>query len=139
MKKIISVTLGLIMILSMTACGASSDGQAGDGAAGGETINVMIEIDYPDDSNIADVEDVSMQVPEGSTVLDVINEYGKANDVKIELSDKSESAYVTSINGVSEGSASGWVYEVNDEMVMDAADQHIVKAGDEVSWEYTTW
>ena len=47
--------------------------------------------------------------------------------------------FVTSINGIangSEGDASGWVYTVNDEQVMEACDVRQLTAGDSVQWSF---
>lgn len=51
-------------------------------------------------------------------------------------------SYVTSINGVGEGlagSASGWMYMVNDEMPSLAANEYILEEGDAVVWYYGSW
>ena len=51
-------------------------------------------------------------------------------------------SYVTSINGVGEGlagSASGWMYMVNDEVPQVAANEYELKDGDAVVWYYGSW
>ena len=58
-------------------------------------------------------------------------------DVQVEDSDYGK--FVTSINGIangSEGEASGWVYTVNDETVMEACDVRQLAAGDSVQWSF---
>lgn len=51
-------------------------------------------------------------------------------------------AYVTSINGVAEGSdgkSSGWMYEVNGEAPTVAADKCVLGNGDSVRWYFSSW
>lgn len=135
MKKVSVVLMALIMMFAMAACGGSSDAPAGDAAM----IDVTIEIDFPDVDGQPDVEDYKFQIPEGSTALDMLNLYAEAESVEIVMSDTSATAYVTSIGGVAETDGAGWVYEVDDEMTLDAADEHIVKQGAEITWEYMSW
>lgn len=140
MKRILAVLMTLVMVFAMTACGnngSASTGSSADGSAG--TITVEIDIDYPDESGIADVEDMKIDVPEGSTVLDALNAYADANNCEILMDEASQTPYVVSIGGVAATDTAGWVYEVNDEMVMESADACVLKAHDEVSWEFESW
>lgn len=151
MKKLLAIMLGMIMIFALAGCGENNNaGGAGSKAGdtsdgnGGQTsdapqMTVVIDIDYPDASGVKDVDDVRLQVAEGSSVLAVLNEYAAANSCEVVMSDSSATAYVTSIGGVAATDAAGWVYEVNDQTVMEAADECILKNGDEVSWDFETW
>ena len=134
MKKLAVLFMAMIMVFSMSACGSGSDG-AGDA----EMITVYIEIDYPDGCGEADVEDYQMQVPEGTNALEMLQLYAEENDIEVTLADTSPTMYVTSINSIAETDSAGWVYEVSDEMTMDAADQYIVEDGQEITWEYMSW
>ena len=122
------------MVFAMTACGGGSNA-----GGSGQMIDVCIEIDYPDVEGQPDVEDYKFQIPEGSTALDMLHAYGEEAGVEIVMSDTSATAYVTSIGGVAETDGAGWVYEVDDEMTLDAADQYVVKQGAEITWEYMSW
>ncbi len=133
MKKLAVILMTLIMVFSMAACGGSDNG------GNGEMITVFIEIDYPDGCGIADVEDFQMQVAEGTNALEMLQQYGEENEVEIVMAATSPTAYVTAINGVAETADAGWVYEVNDEMTMDAADKCILEEGMGITWEYMTW
>lgn len=135
MKKVLVVLMTLIMVFAMTACGGAGGSASGDGPM----IDVCIEIDYPDVEGMPDVEDYKFQIPEGSTALDMLHAYGEEANVEIVMSDASDTAYVTSIGGVAETDGAGWVYEVDDEMTLDAADEHIVKQGAEIKWEFMSW
>ena len=98
-----------------------------------------MNIDFPDESGVADIEDVAVSTEDGSSVLDILNKYADENSIEIVTDDTGENPYVTSINGVSETDSAGWTYELNDEMVMDAADQCIVSDGDEIDWSFESW
>ena len=134
MKKILVLMMALVMVLGLTACGSSST-PAGDVAE----ITVTMEIDFPDGSNVADVEDAQVTVPEGSSVYDVLKAYADANNVEVVLEESSTSDYVSSIGGVAQTENSGWVYEVNDEMVMESATTCVANNGDVVDWEVQSW
>ncbi len=135
MKKVLVILMTLTMAFAMTACGGGADAPAGDTAM----IDVCIEIDYPDVEGQPDVEDYRFQIPEGSTALDMLHAYGEEANIEIIMSDTSDTAYVTSIGGVAETEGAGWIYEVDDEMTLDAADEYIVKQGDEITWEFMSW
>ena len=134
MKKVLVVLMTLVMVFAVTACG---DNETASGT--GQMIDVCIEIDYPDASGIADVKDYEFQVPEGTTALNMLHAYGEAAGVEIVMSDTSVTAYVTSIGGVAETMDSGWVYEVNDEMTLETADEYVVEPGTEITWEFMSW
>lgn len=152
MKKLSVFVLTFIMIFSMAACGstgssntatteqtqnsASADNSAT--AANGE-ITVTIDIDYPDSSKVADVDDAKVIVPDGSSVLDVLNRYAEDNNVEVRMDDTSSAPYVVSIGGVEATDTAGWVYEVNDETIMETADKHIVKDRDDIEWSFENW
>lgn len=137
MKKLMVVLMSMILAFALAACGGgSSDETAEEPEA---TMSVVIEIDYPDESGVADVEDAAVEIAEGGTVMDAINAYAEANDCEVLLDESTDSPYITSIGGVAATDTAGWVYEVNDEMVMESADACVLKAGDEVSWSFETW
>ena len=134
MKKVLVVLMTLVMVFAVTACG---DNETASGT--GQMIDVCIEIDYPDASGIADVKDYEFQVPEGTTARNMLHAYGEAAGVEIVMSDTSVTAYVTSIGGVEQTADAGWIYEANDEMVMDAADEYVLEEGTVITWEYMSW
>ena len=134
MKKVLVILMTLVMVFAMTACGGGNNG-GGSGA----TITVEIEIDYPDESGIADVEDMRVEIAEGSSVLDALNAYAEANGCDEVMDENATPPYVIGIGGLEATATAGWVYEVNDEMVMESADACVLNAGDEVSWSFETW
>lgn len=141
MKKVLVFLMSMIMVFVLAACGGGSDSGSAEGAAeeAAANITVVMEIDYPDESGVADVEDASVEIPEGASVLDALNAYADANSCEIVMADSSDSPYVTSIGGVEATDTAGWVYELNDEMLMESADACVLAAGDEISWSFETW
>lgn len=141
MKRISLLLAGILMMFTITACGnnnAASDQQS-DTSADTATVTVTIDIDFPDDSNVADVDDATITVNDGSSVLAVLEAYADENSGEVLLDESSESPYVTSINGVAATDTAGWIYEVNDETIMESADKYIVKNGDDISWDFDSW
>lgn len=141
-KKLTISVVTLIMLISAVSCkdnynNISKEDESKNTAS--KTIEIKLDIDFPDDSDIQDVDDLKMNVPKGSSVLEVLNQYGKENDVEILLDEESNTAYVTSINGVAATKTAGWIYEINDEAVMDPADKTTVTKGDNIDWEFTEW
>lgn len=135
MKKLLVLMMALVMVLSMTACG-------GNGADPGDTsaeMTVTVEIDFPDGSAMADVEEANVTLPEGSTIYDALKLYADANNMEVILDQSGSTDYITSIGGVAQTDNSGWVYEVNDEMVMEPATTCVVNNGDVIDWEVQTW
>lgn len=99
-----------------------------------EDIVVPVSITMPESAG-AEPKTIEVTVADGSTVLQATEAAGW--DVQVENSDYGK--FVTSINGIangSEGDASGWVYTVNDEQVMEACDVRQLAAGDSVQWSF---
>ena len=99
-----------------------------------EDIVVPVSFTMPERAG-AEPKTIEVTVADGSTVLQATEATGW--DVQVENSDYGK--FVTSINGIangSEGDASGWVYTVNDEQVMEACDVRQLTAGDSVQWSF---
>lgn len=99
-----------------------------------QDIVVPVSITMPESAG-AEPKTIEVTVADGSTVLQATEAAGW--DVQVENSDYGK--FVTSINGIangSEGDASGWVYTVNDEQVMEACDVRQLTAGDSVQWSF---
>ena len=98
-----------------------------------------MDIDFPDSSGVRDIDDARVTVENGSSVLDVLNTYAAANNIDVTMDESSASPYVTAINGVSQTDTAGWVYELNDQMVMESAADCIVSDGDKIDWDFDDW
>lgn len=137
MKKLFTIFTVIVLTIVLTSCGDNNQENSVSYEDTSE-ITVVLDIDFPDDCGVDDIEDLTLTVPEDSSVLDVLNTWaGDKNTVTLDPS--SENPYVTGINGISASSSAGWIYEVNDEMIMESADAHNVENGDKISWEYENW
>ena len=139
------VALAFTFLLVVPGCAgeAADNGGNGENAAeqaaqvagqAAEDIVVPVSITMPESAG-AEPKTIEVTVVDGSTVLQATEAAGW--DVQVEDSDYGK--FVTSINGIangSEGEASGWVYTVNDETVMEACDVRQLAAGDSVQWSF---
>ena len=140
------VALAFTFLLVVPGCAgeAADNGGNGENAAeeegpieagqAAEDIVVPVSITMPESAG-AEPKTIEVTVPDGATVLQATEAAGW--DVQVEDSDYGK--FVTSINGIangSEGEASGWVYTVNDETVMEACDVRQLAAGDSVQWSF---
>jgi hypothetical protein len=132
MKKLLLVVAVLMMMFTVTACGSAEE------TGSGVMIDTVIEIDYPDGCGIEDVE-ATVSVEEGTSAMDMLYQYADENGIEVGLDESSPTIYVISINGVEQTGDAGWVYEIDDEMTMDAADDCILTEGMEITWEYMSW
>lgn len=141
MKKISILLISLMLVLALMSCGenGSIEDKEKDGPASNEDIAITINISYPDESNLDDVEDAAMIVEDESSVLEALTTYADENGIEVEMDESSENPYVTSINGVAESDTAGWIYEVNNETVMESADMYILENGDVISWSFESW
>ena len=142
MKKLLALMLALIMVLAMTAC---NNIEPSDDGSDAKMINVKIEIDYPDmddeDLEKAEKKDIEadMMVEEGTSAIDMLYSYADANNMEVVLDENSPTIYVISLDGVEQTADAGWVYEVDGEMTMDAADELILKEDMKITWKYMSW
>ena len=92
-----------------------------------EDIVVPVSITMPESAG-AEPKTIEVTVADGSTVLQATEAAGW--DVQV------ENSVINGIANGSEGDASGWVYTVNDEQVMEACDVRQLTAGDSVQWSF---
>ena len=114
------------------AASDNAQGAASDGAQ--DAVKVSVSVAMPEGADAAS-ESCEVALPDQGTVYDALMATGW--DVKAE--DGDYGTYVTSINGVangSEGEASGWVFTVNNEQVMEGCGTHTLNEGDTVEWSF---
>lgn len=78
------------------------------------------------------LEETTVTVNEGDGALDVLRKASEEYNIQIDISD----GYAKSINYLYQkscGDMSGWVYEVNNQMIMD---EYTVTEGDLVTWKF---
>ena len=85
-------------------------------------------------------ENIGVQIPcsQDSTVLDILRRAELNGDVKLQSSGSGETAFVQSINGVSQQSSDGkyWTYLLNGELSKTGSGVTEVDPGDEVNWRF---
>lgn len=138
MKKILSVLCVLILIFTTAAC--SSQPEVDDTPVVNPVNLTFSLLDGDDDLELEDFEKIENDpfiAEEGSTVLEATQLYCMSHDISISVD--SSKGYVTEIAGLSEGdynNQTGWVFTVNGEMGMLAADEQIVEENDKIAWEF---
>lgn len=118
------------------AAPAEGDAAAAGDAAGADAAEakVTVSVTMPEGASAAS-ESTEVAIPAEGTVYDALMATGW--DVQVEDSDYGK--YVTSINGIangSEGEMSGWVFTVNNEQVMEGCDACKLADGDTVEWTF---
>lgn len=146
-RKKRTLALLLILVLSLVAfagCSKDSDDEKTEGNTETEVekpqgdLQLTLSIKFPDKSKDKNIESKAMALPDGSSALDILWAYANENQLTVETEDD-ETPYVTKIGETAADDKSGWVFTVNGETIMESAGKTILKDGDEVLWEYTTW
>lgn len=135
MKKVLVLMIAVILTLAMTAC---SNIEPSDDGSDAKMINVAIEIDFPDDAEKDDIQ-AAMIVEEGTNAMDQLYSYADDNNLEVVLDESSPTIYVTAIDGVEQTDDAGWVYKIDGEMTMDAADELKLTEGMKITWAYMSW
>lgn len=147
MEKVKVLAMMLAFVMSCLGFVACASGNEQDFAMGDELdpegiiIGVKITIDYPDEAPIEDVVEYEILVPEGATVFEMLEAYKEETNLILAYEKKSYT-YVTNIGGISEkdyGETCGWVFEKNDEMVIEDAAVCTLAEGDSIVWKYIDW
>ncbi|MCI9207966.1 DUF4430 domain-containing protein [Adlercreutzia caecimuris] len=120
--------------VEQSADGAKAADAEGGAAADAAESKVTVSVTMPEGAS-ASSESAEVSIPAEGTVYDALMATGW--DVQAEDSDYGK--YVTSINGIangSEGEMSGWVFTVNNEQVMEGCDVCKLADGDTVEWTF---
>lgn len=126
-KRILALALALMMALCLIGCGSKEakkdEAQKTDGATD--------KVCYLTVTDCCDKQEFSYE--KGDTAYDLL----KKSDLKVETEGNiGDGVFITKIGKLEGDSSHAWVYTVNEEEVMDAADQHEIEAGDSVEFEY---
>ena len=70
------------------------------------------------------------------TVFDALKDTALANNISLETQNYEFGVFVKSINGLESTAKKSWIYFVNGESGMVAADKNEIKNGDVVEWKY---
>lgn len=141
MKKIsgllLTLSLSLLMI-SLTACTqkdpwATLSEPLPQLAAGESKVSVEINSDAQNE-NLTLFADYS----DGLTAWDVLTQIAEETGWTVEADDSVYGKYIKAINGVREDGARFWLFSVNGATAQQSADHTILKAGDTVSFNFSS-
>lgn len=145
-QKALCLVLAIWAMASLAGCG----GQTEQGAEQTVTCTIAIDCQSATDSGNQIAQQIAqdgvilpqtqMQVPQGSSVYDVLQTVAKEKNLVIVMSGDDASAYVVSIQSLGAGDAgasSGWMYLVNGEVAALSAGEQIVQQDDVIQWRYT--
>ena len=141
-KKYIVVLMILMMVLFAAGCGKeeAAQGEVFDNKA--DAAWTLLTIEYPEGAGLENVVEYKVYSINGDTTpLDVLLSYGEATKTAVVTVD-GPAKYVQGINGIFENdymAPSGWVYTVNDEMVMEGASEFKLKPEDRITWSYVSF
>ncbi|UJF32614.1 DUF4430 domain-containing protein [Paenibacillus hexagrammi] len=100
-----------------------------------------ISISITGDDKLGSIlQETSVPVQEGMTVLDALKQVTKANKIQMEYQGRGTFAYVQGIDNLYEfdrGPKSGWVYKVNGKAPGEGAGSYKAAPGDKIEWLYT--
>lgn len=124
---------------SSSAAGESavSDGTSSSASADAQDV---LSVEVTVDSSAADGSvsfSGTVELPAGANAFDAL----VATGLDIQSSDSQYGVYVEAVDGLEAGAfgeMSGWLYDVNDEVAMVAADAYELADGDSVTWTYST-
>lgn len=142
MKKILILVMLFVFCFFTASCGEKDQSVSEEEIV--NPVDVYISIsDNPDDEfnpeNFVPVEKTLFTVEEGTNVIDATQIFCISNDIDIQLDANGVSVASMAGAGSSDvaDNAAGWVLKVNGELQQEAAaDQIILKEGDEISWEF---
>lgn len=139
--KIILIVFVLVLSFALVAC---EDNPETDEVIDNKTEAswILLTIDFPEESGLEDISEYKVYtLNEKGTPLSILQSYGETTKVPVVVAD-GPLAYVQGIGGVFENDfmkPSGWVYTVNSEVIMEAADSYELMAEDSVVWSYVSY
>ena len=132
------------LVLALAGCGGTAtapqtdeQAPAAEGSAVADDARISVAVTVDGSAAEGDVIETTVDLPEGATAFDALMMAG----VEVESQDSDYGIYVSSVNGLAagdNGEYSGWLYAVNGEDGMVAADECLLADGDEVRWYYIT-
>ncbi|SDN95469.1 DUF4430 domain-containing protein [Acetanaerobacterium elongatum] len=138
MQKTFHFIIGLLLVITLlTACTNQKLPCEPQNAA----MSVTISITGKDNETI--LSDYQVGIFDGNTVLDVLVYAAQKNNIQLDYTGLSKTAYVKGIDNLYEfdyGSASGWVYAINDPVNCpgESCGAYKLKDKDQIRWKYIT-
>jgi hypothetical protein len=135
----LNMMLVLFVLLIFTACN-SEDLQASEKVVGSDqgkkTITISITAENIQDALLRPT---SVVMSGEVTVLDVLLEAARLQQINVDYSGQGFSAYIKGIGGLQEydhGAKSGWQFRVNGKLAEEGAGSYVVQSADEIEWFY---
>lgn len=148
-RALILMLMAIIIALAMASCGNGESSNDDDSSSGDQSkpqaeeeivadTVANLKVEFPSSSDDENVNAEGITLPADSTAIDVLFAYVNENDLTIDV-EEGDTVYIKQIGSVKETKNAGWVFTVNDETVMEAADKVVIKTGDTVKWEFKTF
>ncbi len=148
MKKLLSITLTLLMLLTLCSCTLQSKDdfyssalQDKPNSIGVVTLAINCNVVKDKVSNPVILETTEFAINQGETVYDILVEATAKHQIKMVTDGDKGSEYIISINDVAQaeyGALSGWLYYVNGESAMVSMAQYTLKPDDKIEILYST-
>ena len=138
MKKITSIILAVVMLLSLSACYTV---QEKPDAIGSVTLSINCNVIKDKVENSVIIDNAEFLINEGETAYDILQQAVVQNKIQLETSGAKDSEYVVSINNIYQqehGDLSGWLFYINGEMALVSMAQCELKPGDKIEILYST-
>ncbi|MER2063330.1 MAG: DUF4430 domain-containing protein [Alkalibacterium sp.] len=124
-KTLIAIAIGVILVILAIVLNSlqSEDATEPVTSDGESTVNIVIYVDEEEVSN------ESIEVEEGTTLMTMMEE-----NYEMEVSDE---GFVEAIEGYEQDPTDSlfWIFEVNEEMIEESAEDFVPEDGDIVLWE----
>ena len=132
---LLSGWLVLVIACESKRQAASDKPQASEQPGGSASISVTVEIDF---AGRQVTKSTSVALPADSTVLDGLLELRRQGELSFVFRGYGETAFVTSIDGLENGGASGdnWIYRINGQLGKVSCGVAHLNDDDRLSWRY---
>ena len=145
MKKIYSILLIVLLVLTMAAC-TKDNRSSVFSDANMVTVSISIDAKMAHEKGYVDyeyiLENTEVQMEEGSTVWDVLNKIAKSKNIPVVKKGSGKHLYVSHINSIGEfdfEKGSGWNYNINGVYPNYGCDNSkaTLEDGDAIEWRFT--
>lgn len=133
-KSIIKLILCVLALSSLFIVAGCSSNEEEPPAV--NPIEISISIDFPKAADIDDIEETTIKIEEGSSVLDALQIYCSISDVPLTVETNSNSVH--GISNLDNGTMKDrtWRYKLNGELRDVAESKKELKDGDHVEWVF---
>ena len=125
-KKVLAALLVFVLVFCLTGCGsrASKDEPEQKSSASGERVCYLTVQEY--------CENREFDYEKGDTAYDLLKKSG----IEFEKEDGTGGVFITKIGELEGDDSRAWVFTINDEEIMESADNAKLEPGDSVEYSY---